>query len=237
MLDNTFIFKNKRAKSKGIELQAPISISASVPNVTVTSIPGRNGDLIEYDGSYENRIISAPCYLLDYALEKGIDEVNAWLMGENGYFRFEDSQDERHFMLARTTRGIDKNARAGLLNPFTLEFDAKPQRFLKLGEKAVDVTSAKSIYNPTAFPALPLIEVQGEDTVEVKISGVTLTMKFGEEGTIIYDADTDNAFYGDQNYNRSVSVTDTMILPSGKTDIEITGSVTSLKITPRWWEL
>lgn len=236
MLDQTFIFKNKRAKSKGVELQEPISISAAVPNVNETTIPGRNGALIEYDGSYANRTITARCFLLDHALENEIDHINSWLLGENGYFRFEDSDDTKHFMLARAVRGLEKNTRAGLLNPFLLEFDAKPQRFLKLGEKAVDVTSTKSIYNPTAFPALPLLEITGSGDIAVTIFGVTLNV-YGLNGVITYDADTDNAYNGAQNLNSMVGTTDVLTIPKGKNDITVTGSVTSLKITPRWWEI
>ena len=236
MLDQTFIFKNKRAKSKGVELQEPISISAAVPNVSEFSIPGRNGAIIDHDGSYANRTITARCYILYHALEKGIDEINAWLLGQNGFFRFEDSNDTKHFMLARAVQGLEKNARAGILNPFTLEFDAKPQRFLKLGEKAVDVTSSKTIYNPTHFPALPLLVVSGSGDITVTIFGVTLNI-YGLDGVITYDADTDNAYNGAQNLNHMVGTTDTLTIPKGKHDISVTGSVTSLKITPRWWEL
>lgn len=236
MLDETFIFKNKRAKSKLIELQAPISISAAAPNVTETTIPGRNGTLIEYDGSYKNRTIMANCFLLDHALEKEIDDINAWLIGENGYFRFEDSNDNKHFMLARAVRGIEKNARAGILNPFTLEFDAKPQRFLKLGEKAIDVTNSKSIYNPTSYPAFPLIEILGIGDITVTIFGVTLTV-YGLNGVITYDADTDVAYGDAKNLNYMVSTTDVLTIPKGKNTIAFSGDVISLKITPRWWEI
>ena len=236
MVNETFIFKNKRAKSKGIELQESINVSAAVPNTNETNIPGRNGALVDYDGSYANRTITARCFLLSHALEKGIDDINAWLLGQNGYFRFEDSNDTTHFMLARAVRGLDKNTRVGLLNPFTLEFDAKPQRFLKLGEKAVDVTSTKSIYNPTAFPSLPLLEITGSGDIAVTIFGVTLNV-YGLNGVITYDAETDNAYNGAQNLNSMVGTTDVLTIPKGRNEITVTGAVTSLKITPRWWEL
>lgn len=236
MVDETFIFKKKRAKSKGIELQESIRVSAAVPNVNEIAIPGRNGTIVEYDGSYANRTITARCYLLDYALEKGIDDINAWLLGQNGYFRFEDSNDTRHFMMARATRGIEKSARLGLLNPFLLEFDAKPQRFLKIGEKAVDVTATKAIYNPTSFPALPLIDLSGSGDIAVTIFGVTLNV-YGLNGVITYDAETDNAYNGAQNLNSMVGTTDVLTIPKGRNEITVTGAVTSLKITPRWWEL
>lgn len=236
MINDTFIFKNKRAKSKGIELQEPITISSPYPNVDKIIIPGRNGILIDHDGSYANRSITARCYLLDYALEQRISDVNAWLFGQSGYFRFEDTADQKHFMLARATRGIDKYAKKGMLNSFMLEFDAKPQRFLKLGEFTVDVTSTRKIHNPTAFPALPLIELAGSGDIAVTIAGVTLNV-YGLNGVITYDADTDNAYNGATSMNNKVLTSDTLAIPSGTNEIAVTGNVSSLKITPRWWEI
>lgn len=236
MINESFVFKNKRAKSKGIELQEPLSLSSASPNVDKTIIPGRNGILVHYDGSYANRTITARCFLLDGSLERRIDEINAWLFGEPGYFRFEDTNDEKHFMLARAVRGIDKHAKMGILNSFYLEFDAKPQRFLKLGEKAVDVTNTRSIYNPTAFPSLPLIEIAGSGDITVEIFGAKLSV-YDLDGVITYDADTDNAYSGASNLNHKVSTTDTLVLTRGRNAITVTGNVSSIKITPRWWEL
>jgi phage-related protein len=236
MLTDSFIFKNVRAKAKGIELQAPLSISAAYPKVERQIIPGRNGTLIDHDGTFENRTIMARCYLLDMALESRIDDINAWLFGQGGYHRFEDTQDEKHFMLARASRGIDKYAKMGRINSFYLEFDAKPQRFLKLGEKAIDVTRTKSIYNPTAFPALPLIEIAGSGDITVEIFGSKLYI-YGLDGAITYDAETDEAYRGASNLNHKIGTTDALTIPSGQNTITVTGNVSSIKITPRWWEI
>lgn len=236
MFTDSFIFKNIRAKSKGIELQAPLSISSAYPKVEKHIIPGRNGTLIDHDGTFENRTITARCYLLDMALESRIDDINAWLFGQGGYHRFEDTQDEKHFMLARASRGIDKYAKMGRINSFYLEFDAKPQRFLKLGEKPIDVTTSKSIYNPTAFPALPLIEIAGSGDITVEIFGSKLSI-YGLDGVITYDADTDEAYRGASNLNGKIRTTDTLTIPSGRNAVTVTGNVSSIKITPRWWEI
>lgn len=236
MLNDSFIFKNVRAKAKGIELQAPLSISAAYPKVKKQIIPGRNGTLIDHDGTFENRTITARCYLLDMALESRIDDINAWLFGQGGYHRFEDTQDEKHFMLARASRGIDKYAKMGRINSFYLEFDAKPQRFLKLGEKPIDVTASRSIYNPTAFPALPLIEIVGSGDITVEIFGSKLSI-YGLDGVITYDADTDEAYRGASNLNGKIRTTDTLTIPSGRNAVTVTGNVSSIKITPRWWEI
>ncbi len=236
MLDETFIFRAIRAKSHGIELRAPIAVSPAVKNVTPIVIPGRNGVLYQSDGSYQNRTIVASCYLLSYTLQKDIDAVNSWLVGKDGYFRFEDTADTHHFMLARTTRGIERQTRAGILNPFVLEFDAKPQRFLKIGEKKIDVTNTKKITNPTNFPARPLIEVSGNGDITIKIFGETLNI-YGLDGMITYDAETDTAFKDVQNLNSIVNTSDIITIPKGSHDIEVSGSIEYIKITPRWWEV
>lgn len=236
MLNETFIFKGKRAKNKGIELQDSITLSAAVPIFSEYNIPGRNGTLYQYNGTYENRSIIVPCFLLSYLLEKDIDSINSWLLSDPGYHRFEDTNDEKHFMLARAKQGVNKSARAHLLNSFVLEFDTKPQRFLKSGEKTLDVTERKNIYNPTQFPALPLIEVQGSGDITITINGVALKI-YDLNGTITYDAESDDAYNGENNLNNKVGVSDQMTIPSGSNSISVSGSVTSIKITPRWWEL
>lgn len=238
MLDETFIFKGKRAKSKGIELQGSITIGAPVPNFSEYNIPGKNGTLYEYDGTFQNRTITAPCFLLSHLLEKDIDEINAWLLSSPGYHRFEDTNDNRHFMMARAVSGIEKTARNGILIPFTLEFDAMPQRFLKSGEKGINVTETLSIHNPTAFPSLPIISIGGTGDISVEIGGATLTV-YGLDGVIDYDAETENASIGNDplSYNYMIATSDQIKISSGTNEIKVTGDLQSLTIVPRWWEI
>lgn len=236
MRDNTFIFKGKRGNSKGIELREPIRISAAVPKVDAVSVPGRNGDLHFYDGTYENRRIEMRCFLLTYEVERSRNDINAWLIGEKGYFRFEDTEDSKHFMLARARQGLEKEVRAGLLNPFDLEFDAKPQLFLKSGERALDVTSTMVVHNPTAYTALPILEIEGSGDITISLGGGVLYI-YDLDGTLIYDAESDNAYYGDINLNFKVGSQGVPCITPGYNNITGSGSITSLKITPRWWEI
>jgi phage-related protein len=173
---------------------------------------------------------------LSYLLERDIDSINAWLLSDGSYQRFEDTMDQKHFMMARALIGVEKRAAMGLLNPFILEFDAKPQRFLKSGEKAVDVTESKSITNPTKFPSIPEIYVSGSGDITITINGVSLNI-VGLNGALFYDAETDIASKGITNLNHMVGTTGTITIPSGSNQIKVSGNVTSLKIVPRWWEL
>lgn len=237
MLNDTFIFKDKRARALGIELSGLIELSAAVPRVITASLPGRSGDLHYYDGSYENRVITAPCYLLSFSAEHGIDAINSWLLNNPGYHRFEDPADRGHYMMARAVHGLEKKMRLGLMNPFKLEFDAMPQRFLKFGERFIDVTASGVIRNPTAFPSLPLLEIvsNGGD-VTISTSKSTLYL-YDFSGALMYDAESDRAYYGNLEFNEFVATSNKFELSPGTNSIYIRGDVLSVKIKPRWWEI
>lgn len=241
MLNETFSFRGKRANSMGIELQDSIIITATSPKFNQHIVPGRNGTIYDPDGAYEDRSIIASCYLLSHVLERDIDAINAWLISSPGYHRFEDSQDPYHFMMAYAKSGIEKHARGGILAPFSLEFSAKPQRFLKLGEKPISITSNSAIIkNPTKYAALPLIEFNGSGYFEIEIGGNTLKFLGVNNETVIYDAELDTAYSGSQSMDQKVGSTGQIVLSPGSTEVKFTlinGNVYSLKITPRWWEI
>lgn len=241
MLNETFLFKGKRANSMGIELQDSIIITPAAPRFTEYVIPGRNGTLYEPDGTYEDRSIIASCFLLSHLLERDIDAINAWLISEPGYHRFEDSQDPNHYMMARAKSGIEKHARGGILNAFPLEFVAKPQRFLKIGDKQISIPeNGATIKNPTKYTSFPLIEFSGVGNFEISIAGKKLTIK-EITSPIFYDAEADSAYRGTMSLDSKVGSSDRIALPPGEIPISISTPDKStflyMKITPRWWEI
>lgn len=255
MLYETFIYKGKRATSMGVELREPLMLSEAVPRVEAVSIPGRNGVIKQWDGSYDNRTITAQCYLLDHAAERNIDKINAWLVSEPGYYRFEDTSDGRHFMLAEATCGVSKQLRAGIMNPFDIIFDVDPRRYLKSGERPITILSEGDlkpiIYNPTAFPSSPLLEITvqtNEDNDSYYILGfgdeAALTIKNGAyRGVLYYDAETDRAYdnYGEE-HNDLIETLGSIRLPKGNSLVQYESNYTgdkeiSIKVIPRWWEI
>ena len=119
---------------------------------------------------------------------------------------------------------------------FTLEFDCKPQRFLKSGTVEQTITSGTSITNPTAFASQPLIRIYGNGTVTVGTQTVTVT---GNTETYVdVDCELMDCFYGTTNLNKKVTLSghEFPVLAPGSNTITYT-DVTSVKVTPRWWEL
>ncbi len=227
-----FKYDGVNSSTMGIGMQKAVLVSGAAPNIKEYRIPGRNGSLHEWDGTYGNRRILANCFLLSRMTHKEIREANAWLLGGT-YRRLELCDDEEHFYMARAASGVPEDVRRGILNPFAIEFTAKPQKFLKSGMRELDVTS--SIYNPTHQNALPILKLTGNGDFTLFINQVYARFT-SVEGTIILDTETGNATIDGTTANKNVYFEEDLLLLPGKNSIEIVGDAT-LAIVPRWYEI
>lgn len=238
-------------KDVGVRIASPLRLGAAVPRITTQSVPGRNGDLHTFDGSYKNRKGTFSAYVYeDNEVKAAFGGVHKWLYGNAGYRRVETDDDRDHYLLARVKSGADIDARIRKIAPFAVELDCKPQRFLISGDEGIIVDSEVVIYNPTGYAALPKIEVYlrdlnmfpntaGDGVVKVGDAVINITgMKYGTGNSFIYDAETENAAAKNgTSRNSHVSVVGDVILPEGETKITVSGDITHIKIIPRWWEL
>lgn len=238
MLNETFYLDGIDARSVGIQLQAPVSFSEAVPVAEAQTIPGRNGDIVFYTGSYENRSGSASCFCLQKDVEKAISAASRFLMGKKGYRRLETSDDPDHYWMARVENSPQIAMRVRRLAPFDIDFDCKPQRFLKSGEEylAIDV-SGQTIENLYMFDALPLIKLTGTGSGTFKVNETVVEIK-SMDGILFLDSDTQNAYnIINANENRNIKAPVFPVLRGGENVVEFSGGIESVEIMPRWWEL
>lgn len=240
MLNETFYLDGIDASTFGITLQRQVSFSAPVPIVESKNVPGRNGNLIYETGAFENRVGSASCFCLGNDVEMKIRAVNNFLLSKKGYRRLEVSDDPYHFWLARVSNGAMLSQRLRTLAPFDIEFDCKPQRFLKSGEiETVFPASEESayIYNQTGFDSKPMIKIYGSGEGILKIGKYTVEIAKTNYSPIILDCDSQNAYSLLNNLNKYVNAPEFPVLIPGKNEISIEGAISSVSIIPRWWEL
>jgi phage-related protein len=236
MLDETFYLDGVDAKSVGIQLQSPIVFSEAVPVVEAQSIPGRNGDLIWETGSYENRTGSASCYCLQKYVENAVSSAGRFLMGKRGYRRLETSDDPNHYWMARVENSPKIDMRAGFIAPFDVDFDCKPQRFLKNGETPLVFESRETIFNYYGQTALPFITVYGKGSGWITIGKTTISIKSIED-VLYLDSETQNAYNVNGNQNRNIIAPVFPVLQDGESTIAWGGDIERIEIIPRWWEL
>lgn len=230
-----FWIDGEMASAVGIMLQKEFSFEGAQPNVETVTVPGRNGDILYFDGSFSNVKGTASCFCVGKNATRVMTAINAWLMKSAEYRRLETLQEYDFFRLARLVRAGNMNARLGQVNEFTLEFDCKPQKFYKSGLDPVSFADDGSLINLTAFMALPLITVHGS-AAEGSVTIGNKTLMFSNCNEITVDSEKMRAWHGSENASGMISG-DFPVLGPGENQIQISGGVSSVEITPRWWTI
>lgn len=214
-----FTFDGQHSGDQGISFREPIFLSGATPRVESTEIPGRNGDLHTWDGGYYNRSAECDCYVLSESIADDISAINSWLLSSQSYRRLMFDHDDRHFLMARTERGIEMQARGNLLTTCRISFDCKPQRYLVSGEEERDVSETLQISNPTAFPSSPLIYIEGQGNAAISYGNGFLSV-VDMSSPIWYDTETDKAYNGNESMDRFVYASGDLSLFPGTNTIQ-----------------
>ena len=264
-------FNGKSSSSFGIIVEHYPSPNRPARRGTVLQIPGRNGNLVIEDGTYENVTLKFDVYLSAEPanLYDRAAAVADWLLGSSGYQRLTTEYEPDIFRLARFAGPLDIEAILNSHGRATLEFDCYPQRFDALGHVYSDYGSLSSgsaaITNTGIMIAKPMIKVTGKGNVVLDFSsaatGNTTEVDFAfstsKTETIILDCDLHDAYYEDgSNANAAVSFSDAEAtlpesydyfyptfpeLTPGSNTVSLsalsTGTLSGLKIMPRWWIL
>lgn len=208
-------------------------------NIGVVSIPGRNGDLIYDNGKYDN-IARRYTFVID-----GADNYRALaytLLTLKGYQRLEDTYDIDHYMMACITDISVRRMNFDRLM-VDVDFNRKPQRWLKSGEDVITITSDNTVHkinNPTMFVAEPLIVTYKPGNYAVNSQTATVVNLDIPTGLYI-DCEKKAIYGGGANHNADVNLPNhefPTLLPGNNTLVwhsETTGN--KLELTPRWWEL
>lgn len=228
-------FNGHSSYEYGLVVSGEASYDAPARDRTIVTIPGRSGDLILDNGRYKNVNVKYPAFFTGDFKANAAD-ARAWLLAPTAYARLEDTYHTDEFRLAIFSGGLEFEPTAWNAHAETeLTFNAKPQRFLKSGETAVSVSNGDTITNPTDFPALPLITITGTGNGSISVGGTTVTLT-GLTGGIVIDSDLQDAYYGGLSANDLMSGVFPVLAP-GANGIAISGSITAVTITPRWWRI
>ena len=203
--------------------------------VEMYSVPGRNGDLAIADGRYSNISIPFRCYIKNDFKNSYSNLLDYLAQFEDNYVRIESSEETDIFRQGVFSSEIQPNMwQFNREGTFSLEFNFKPQKWLKSGEIAINIDGTTSLINPTNFTAFPLFELVGTGTINIGSSILTLA---NNTSTTFIDCEIQDCYEDTINRNPDLTITgDFPTLPKGETEISISG-FTSVKIYPRWWKL
>ena len=236
-----FIFCGKPSLDFGISVESYPEISLPERVVESYSVPGRNGDLIFDTGAYKNTPQNYSCWykpLPGISSYMQIAALSKWLLSASGYQRLEDTYMPDIYRMAIYAGPADISTYFKKYGRISMAFTCMPQRWLKSCEIPIDITSGMQLYN-CGQPALPLIQVTGSGAGTVSIGNRTVSLSSIPAAGVTIDSDTQNVYSDTQNYNDVATVTGggfPVLLP-GVNNVQYSGGVTAVQITPRWWIL
>lgn len=199
-------------------------------------VPGRNGDLFYDTGSYSNVTIRYPCVIYK-DFNKRIKDWQNFVLSKSGYCRIVDSFEPEEYRLGVFSGEFDIKKSDRTIGIFDMEFNCKPQRYWRSGDREINVVSGEVIFNPTSQEAKPIIKVYGYGTLS--IGSETITINNYSEEYVIIDCEMQDCYREGVNLNRYVTLSSKKfpVLKSGLNGISYSGNITRVVITPRWWEL
>lgn len=235
-MSNSFLtFAGKSTLEMGVLISGEGTYNAPERNVEEQEVAGRNGKLLFDMGNFKNIVVNYPAYIKKDLPDRASELFN-YLASFEGYQRLEDTYHPYEYRMARFISNVDvspegyKNRSGG----FTLSFDCKPQRFLKSGEEPIAYIENGKIYNRTLFPAKPFLRIYGTGAGTVGIGTETITIS-AISTYVDIDCEIMDAYKGATNCNGNVSFTDDIIIRPGEVGVAMTGNISRVDITPRWW--
>lgn len=206
------------------------------------SVPGRSGDVLFYEEAWENVTQRYDIYLS--AEKDGLPYVSAqvvrWLQ-HDGYAELSDEYDRDTFRLAVFTGPTDLQNTLNEFGRATIEFNCKPQRYLKSGQSFRPLRSGDVLVNPSGYTAAPLIRIPAfSGTVTIITNDSQFT--FGPYAQrVLLDSEEKEAYNPDfataVNLNALATGPYPMLGPGTSEFIITKSGDTPIEIAPRWYEL
>lgn len=161
-----FWINGESSRLYGIELSGSPVFSAAEPNYITQEIPGRNGVVHLWDGTFGAVTGRLPCFALKKQdVERAISAVNRWTYASGGNLEVIIDDDLGHYRIGVIKNSAECAQRMRTLAPFDIEMELRPERFIKNDDFVAIQTQAgkyitTSFFNSTPFVAAPQIIIK-----------------------------------------------------------------------------
>ena len=240
-------FEFKGVKSDTLDIYMTQMPQRQIParNLIRTKVAARDGSVRTTDNSYDDITIRVEFKLLN---PSNINSVNALLTG-SGLLRFSDEPDYDYNAVVESPPERKFSEKKYDAQTYSVTFVCHP--FKTLHTPASDITKTTSggnFNNPGTAPSLPKVKITGSGTFSVSIGLQTMFFVGVTGGGIIVDSELGDALTYDGALLANDKIGDSELFKiqpglNGVTWIDgehtyegetVTGTVTEVKITPRW---
>lgn len=233
------IFNGVSSKEYGIQVEHPPGYEFPEKDYETVHVPGRNGDVYIDKGSYKN--VSRSYEIAVGSMEKDFptmaNYITEMMYSGSGYSRLEDTYEPEYYRMAVYKKKASIENILEHAGRVTIEFDCKPQRFLKTGDQTITFSQNGILRNPTNFSSTPIIKVNcvGDGKLRigkyyVKLSSIPYNVTINSEVQDVYRGAT--------NCNNLIKLENGFPkLDPGENEISFSGGITSVEVIPKWWTL
>ena len=235
-LRDYFVFNGRSSLEFKVRISGNGTYKTAERDVESIVVPGRNGELTVDRKRFKNVAQYYDAFIVD-DYQTNLSSFINHLFTLPGYQRLEDSYHLEEFRLARFLGPMDPESVMDESGRFRVEFDCKPQRYLKSGEREIVIEGSETItlINPSMQTALPKITVTS-GTGEMIFNNQHVTLSSNNGATII-DSELMDAYEGTTNRSANLTLTDGYpVLNEGSNGITIPAGMT-VKLRPRWWKI
>lgn len=255
MAVNDIWFNGVSARAMGVRnIESYPDLNRAERKIDVFEVPGRSGSVVKVHDAWNNIEKQYEIYSGDgtrNSVQRPFSSIGEWLNSAEGYARLEDTYEPDIFRLAYTTGAFEAENAFTRHGRATLTFNCRPERFLKSGEKEIEVvtntTATKTLRNPTAYKSKPLLAISSSDgsigNIVINNDWIFMEQMPGTD-TVYIDCETCDAYYYDTEdeewlsynyYVRLITGAPFPVLKPGDNTIRTTTNTFTVKITPRWF--
>lgn len=201
-----FTFGDVDSREYNVHISGGGTFDAPERDVEFVSIDGRNGDIAQDNGRFQNVEITYPAFISRSFLEN-FDAFRAAMYLQSGYQRLYDSYHPLEYREAVLRMAIQPDTGAwNRSGKFDITFNCKPQRFLLSGADAVeyslvstggiDAETGADFENPYYYrveytPVTPGTLFEADVTYQSGVSNVLLVAWYDENKTFISSESVD----------------------------------------------
>ena len=237
---NYLSFAGKNSKDYLLYISGPGVYDAPEVDMELTSVPGKNGDIIRDNAKsgqrrYKNIDITYIAFFFD-GLPAKTAAVKSWLLSPVGYQVLHDTYDPDFFRMGTCVSAISFDVKRQKSASMELKFHCQPQRWSIEGQKKVRLDHPGIIRNPYAFPSKPIIRAYGSGEARLYVGSELITIS-SIDGYVDLNCETHNAYNANGFCNDTIKSDDFPEFEPGRNNISWTGGIDYVEITPRWWTL
>lgn len=222
-----FIWKGISSLDKNIMVTKLPPHERADANIEKKVVPGRDGFLIQDDGTYGEVIKPCEC-----VLDGGsIDSVVAWLTG-SGEVTFSNEPTKKY--KAAIINKIPLSKIIPTFHEFIIQFDCQPHAYDTVNA-LITLTTGGTVTNPGTAASKPVIKVYGTGTIMLTIGAWNIYLSNVVDYVTIDSTIMDA--YKDAVLKNNDMTGDFPLLQPGANPVSWTGTVTKVEITPNWRSL